>query len=317
MEIRGRLHFWDNCVTPPPIVVGLGEILWDLLPSGRQLGGAPANFAYCSHLLGNRATVASRIGNDDLGKDVRHRLRHSGLDDGLLQSDPAHPTGTVMVELDPNGQPKYDITAEVAWDFMEWTDVWEGLAQSADAVCFGSLAQRSEQSRTTILKFVEATRKATLRVFDVNLRQKFFTPEVLEQSMQRSNVVKLNSDELVVLKDLLGFGRNLLDHTSFCRVLLSRYDLKFVCVTHGANGSVLCDSSGVYRHTGFQVSVKDTVGSGDAFTAGLVHSFLSGQTPDEMNDLANRMGAWVASSPGGMPPAAQDGFKRSLMSMNF
>src|SRR5436309_1319229 len=196
-------------MSAPPIIVGLGEILWDILPSGRQLGGAPANFAYCGHLLGNRAIVASRTGNDELGNEICDRLQQAGLGEGSLQTDSTHPTGTVMVELDPNGQPKYDITAEVAWDFMEWTDVWEGLAQSADAVCFGSLAQRSEQSRTTILKFVEATRKATLRVFDVNLRQKFFTPEVLEQSMQRSNVVKLNSDELVVLKDLLGFGRDL------------------------------------------------------------------------------------------------------------
>ena len=164
MEIRCRRIFGMNA--PPAIVVGLGEILWDLLPSGRQLGGAPANFAYCSHLLGNRGIVASRIGSDDLGNEVHRRLRQAGIGQDFLQADPTHATGTVNVELDYQGQPSYDITEGAAWDFMEWTDRWQVLAQSADAVCFGSLAQRSPGSRATILSFLEATRHDAMRVFD-------------------------------------------------------------------------------------------------------------------------------------------------------
>jgi fructokinase len=299
-------------MSAPPIIVGLGEILWDILPSGRQLGGAPANFAYCAHLLGNRAMIASRIGTDELGGDVRNRLRHTGLGDSFLQSDSAHPTGTVTVELDPNGQPKYDITAEVAWDFTEWTDAWKSLAQSADAVCFGSLAQRSPVSRATILKLLKATRKDALRVFDVNLRQKFYSAEILEQSLRAANVLKINAEELAVLKHLLGVRTDFLNEASICKIFLGKFDLQLVCVTHGANGSLLCDSSRIYKHSGFQVEVKDTVGSGDGFTAGLVHGLLSGQTPDEMNDLANRMGAWVASNSGAMPAVPALGLEQTL-----
>jgi len=300
-------------MTSAPIVVGLGEILWDLLPSGRQLGGAPANFAYSSHLLGNRAIVASRIGSDDLGNEARNRLLHAGVGDDFLQVDPTHPTGTVKVKLDSSGQPTYDITGGAAWDFMDWTDSWQALAQSADAICFGSLAQRSPGSRATILRFLEETRHDAVRVFDVNLRQQFYSAEVVEQSLQAANVVKLNNEEVILLKNLLGLGSDLLDETSFCRLLISRFDLKLVCVTHGANGSLLCNRFHTCRHPGFQVEVKDTVGSGDAFTAGLVHALLSGESLAKMNDLANRMGAWVASYPGAMPPLPEVGLERSLM----
>src|SRR5215470_14636656 len=192
-------------MSPVPIVAGLGEILWDFLPSGKQLGGAPANFAYCSHLLGNRAVVASRIGSDELGSQIRDRLQQSGVDREFLQIDSTHSTGTVTVELDSKGQPNYEITRSVAWDFMEWTDSWRALAKSVDAVCFGSLAQRSEESRITIRRFLDATRKDALRVFDVNLRQRFYSPETLVQSLELANVAKLNCDESVVIKELLRF----------------------------------------------------------------------------------------------------------------
>src|SRR6202158_4207493 len=150
-----------------PTVVGLGEILWDLLPSGRQLGGAPANFAYCSHLLGNRADGASRVGRHDLGREARDRLLRSGVTDQFLQSDQEHPTGIVHVRLDSAGQPKFEIAENSAWDFLRWSDLWQSLAQSSDAVCFGTLAQRSPESRDTILNFLDTTRPEALRVFDV------------------------------------------------------------------------------------------------------------------------------------------------------
>jgi len=179
-----------------PTVVGLGEILWDLLPSGRQLGGAPANFAYCSHLLGERAVVASCIGADDLGTQVRESLLGKGLTDQFLQTDPSHATGTVNVHLNADGQPRFEITEPVAWDFLEWTPTWQALAESADAVCFGSLAQRSQQSGRTILQFVDATRREALRIFDVNLRQAYYSADIIRESAARANVVKLNDEEL-------------------------------------------------------------------------------------------------------------------------
>jgi len=313
VEIRGRRIFGMNA--PPAIVVGLGEILWDLLPSGRQLGGAPANFAYCSHLLGNRGIVASRIGSDDLGNEVRRRLRQAGIGQDFLQADPTHATGTVNVELDYQGQPSYDITEGAAWDFMEWTDRWQVLAQSADAVCFGSLAQRSPGSRATILSFLEATRHDAVRVFDVNLRQQFYSAVVIQSSLQRANVVKLNHDELLVLRNLMGLGAAAGTDAEvlMCQELIAKFELRLACVTYGANGSLICDRENTHRHPGFHVAVSDTVGAGDAFTAGLVHALLSGESLAAMNDLANRMGAWVASYPGAMPRLPEVGLERSLM----
>src|SRR5947207_5899661 len=289
-------------MTFPPMVVGLGELLWDLLPSGRQLGGAPANFAYCSHLLGNRGIVASRIGSDDLGNEVRNRLLQARLGDDSLQTDPTHPTGTVNVALDSHGQPMYEIAQGAAWDFMEWTARWQALARSADAVCFGSLAQRSQGSRTTILRFLEATWHGAFRVFDVNLRQTFYSAEVIQSSLQRANVVKRNHDELLVLRTLIGLAAATepSDDVFICRELITKFELRLACVTHGVNGSLICDRENTHRHPGFRVAVSDTVGAGDAFTAGLVHGLLRGQSLATMNDLANRMGAWVASYPGAM-----------------
>jgi fructokinase len=195
---------------------------------------------------------------------------------------------------------------------MEWTREWQSLAQSADAVCFGSLAQRSEESRRTILRFLDATRPDALRVFDVNLRQGFYSVQTIEQSLQRANLVKLNHDESLCLRSLLGFHADFVDDPSFCRLLITEFDLRMVCVTYGNKGSLLCNRYRTYQHPGFRVEVNDTVGSGDAFTAGLVHGFLVGRTPAEINDLANRMGAWVASQAGAMPPRPEGGLEQSL-----
>jgi len=296
-----------------PIVVGLGEILWDFLPSGRQLGGAPANFAYCAHLLGDRAVVASRIGSDDLGQEARRSLLHKGVTDQFLQIDPAHPTGTVQVHLDAKGQPGFEITQSVAWDFLELTDTWKALAQSADAVCFGTLAQRSEQSRVAILKFLDATPTNVLRVFDVNLRQQFYSAEIIEESLKRANLLKMNHEEVLPMKKLLGMNTPSQDDTaSFCQELASKFDLDLVCITHGAGGSLLCDRQHSHHHSGFRVQVKDSVGAGDAFTAGLVHLRLNGSSLAEMNDLANRLGAWVASCSGAMPSPPKAGLQQAL-----
>jgi fructokinase len=290
-----------------PIVVGLGEILWDLLPSGRQLGGAPANFAYCAHLLGNRATVASRVGSDDLGTEIRHRLHQSGLADDFVQSDPLNPTGTVNVKIDPAGQPNFEIAYPAAWDFLDWNANLQELAHSADAICFGSLAQRSDLSRQTILKFLDAASKDAVRVFDVNLRQSFYSAEIIEHSIERANVVKLNDHELPVIAKLLGISEH-----GFVESVLARFNLRLVCLTRGDRGSLLVDSTGTHEHPGFRVRVKDAVGAGDAFTAGLVDELLRGSPLALMNNTANRMGAWVASRTGAMPDAPREGLSAAL-----
>jgi fructokinase len=290
-----------------PIFVGLGEILWDLLPSGRQLGGAPANFAYCSHLLGSRGGVASRVGKDDLGSEVRERLRKAGLADDLVQSDPLHPTGTVNVAIDSAGQPRFDIAYPAAWDFLEWNARLLELAEFADAVCFGSLAQRSPQSRETILHFLDAAGSAALRVFDVNLRQSFYSAEIIAESMRRATVVKLNDQELPVIARLLGIPEQ-----GFVERIMAKFNLRLACLTRGDKGSLLFDRSGTHEHPGFRVQVKDAVGAGDAFTAGLVYELLRGSRLAKINDTANRMGAWVASSSGAMPEPPKEGLGSAL-----
>jgi fructokinase len=297
----------------PPTVVGLGEILWDLLPSGPQLGGAPANFAYCSHLLGDRGIIASRIGTDQLGEDIRESLEKAGISDRFLQSDDSRPTGTVQVQVDSAGQPKFEITYPAAWDYLDWTRDWQDLAKSADAVCFGSLAQRSEKSGTTILNFLNATPRNALLMFDVNLRQEFYSKEIICQSLKRANAMKLNHDEVPRVKELLALTER--DDILFCRGLIERFDLKLVCVTRGAKGSLLCDRGDIHEHAGYRVKVKDTIGAGDAFTAALIHEHLRGRTLAEMNDTANRMGAWVASHSGAMPESPAHGLERALANL--
>jgi fructokinase len=297
-------------VLESPTIVGIGEILWDLFPTGRKLGGAPANFAYCSHLLGSRAAVASRVGNDELGREVRELLRHKGISDGFVQTDATLPTGTVHVALNANGQPEFTIAQPVAWDSLEWSDELDKLASSADAVCFGSLAQRSPQTQSTITKFLSATRSEAVRVFDVNLRQQFYSAPILKNSMMPGSIVKLSDEEWPRVKVLLGLPEN--DIRLFCREIIQRFNLRLVCITRGQNGSVLVDSADMNEHPGFRVQVKDAVGAGDAFTAGLVYEFLRGSSLAMMNDTANRMGAWVASCEGGMPEPPKDGLASAL-----
>jgi fructokinase len=295
------------------LVVGVGELLWDLLPTGKQLGGAPANFAYITNLLGEHGIPASRIGSDPLGSQLVQHLSELGLVCQFIQQDAVRPTGTVNVTVDSAGQPCFDIAIPVAWDFLDWTPAWRQLAGKADAVCFGSLAQRSPQSRSTILNFVRATRPNAARVFDVNLRQNFYSKQVLADSMKLATIVKLNHEELpkvMRLFDLEDRGQ-----VESAKRLLDFYGLKFVCVTRGADGSLLVTKDECCQHAGFRVKVVDTVGAGDAFTAALVSGYLRGASPTEINETANRVGAWVASQPGGTPPAPAGGLMQFLATM--
>ena len=283
-------------------IVGLGELLWDFLPSGKQLGGAPANFAHSAALLGNQSTIASRIGTDSLGDEAISILAEASLSTTDLQRDAERPTGSVKVALDKTGQPQYAITESVAWDFLQWTPAWRTLAQHTDAVCFGSLAQRSSQSRQTIRNFLRAMRPETARVFDVNLRQSFYSEEVIRESMALANIVKLNDQELPIVAKLLNLRVE--DEESLALSVRRAFSLDLICVTRGERGSLLMTVNESQQHAGFKVRVADTVGAGDAFTAGLIHQYLKNTSLREMNDLANRMGAWVSTQNGAMPRPA-------------
>jgi fructokinase len=288
-----------------PVTVGLGELIWDFLPGGKQLGGAPTNFAYMSRLLGNESVVASRIGDDALGTEARERLARLGVSTKYLQVDRAHPTGTVQVRLDEQGEASFALNEDSAWDYLEWTGRWAELSQKADVVCFGTLGQRVEPARQTMIRFLEATRPQALRVFDVNLRHSFFNVEMLERSLRLATIVKLNQAELSTLGGMLGFGADTEEGTA--RRLLDLYKLELVAITRGARGSLLVTGGATSDHGGVRVRVKDTIGAGDAFIAALAHYYLRRAPLDLIGEAANRIGAWVATQEGATPtpPRAQ------------
>jgi fructokinase len=285
-------------------VVGLGELLWDLFPAGKQLGGAPANFAYISFLLGENGIPASRVGQDELGAEALRRLNALGLSTEFIQQDKDHPTGTVKVAVDSAGQPRFEITESVAWDFLSWTHRWQELADQADAVCFSTLAQRSEHSRSAMRSFLLAMRPEAVRVCDINLRQHFFNAQVVSESMKLARIVKLNHEELPRVMRLFDLEHR--NDEEAARNLLLSYDLQLICVTRGNKGSLLISCDECVEHPGFKVRVADTVGAGDAFTAALVHGYLRGESLAHINENANRVGAWVTSQVGGMPAPKED-----------
>ena len=290
-------------------VVGLGEVLWDSFPERTCLGGAPANFAYITTLMGDQGIVASRVGEDSRGVEALQRMEELGLDMDHVQTDREHPTGTVNVKIDVQGFAQYEIKQPVAWDFLEWTPEWQQLAERTDAVCFGSLAQRSEQSRATIRDFLQAAAGA-VRIFDVNLRQSYYSQDILAESMKLADIVKLNDEELPKIMSLSKLKHQ--DERSSAQRLMDAYQLMLVCVTRGGRGSLLVQGAEVSEHGGFRVKVADTVGSGDAFTAGLVHEYLHGASLDLMNEVANLVGAWVASEVGAMPTPKRGALEHSL-----
>ena len=284
------------------IVVGLGELIWDFLPGGKQLGGAPTNFAYISHLLGNDSVVASRIGDDALGREAKTRLIRLGISTDYLQSDSQHPTGTVRVRLDEGGEATFAVNENSAWDYLEWTSDWEELALKADVVCFGTLGQRVASARGTMIQFLELTRPRTLRVFDVNLRHSFFNVGMLKRSLELATVVKLNQVELSALARMLGLQTKTEEETA--RRLLDEFDLELIAITRGQHGSLLVTGEEVSAHPGIRVGVKDTIGAGDAFIAALAHYYRRRAPLALISEAANRMGAWVVTQDGATPFAS-------------
>ena len=284
---------------PAPMFVGLGELIWDFLPGGRQLGGAPTNFACISRLLGNESIVASRIGNDELGTEARARLANLGVSTEYLQVDGEHPTGTVGVRLDERGEAHFAMNEDSAWDYLEWTNLWAELARKADVICFGTLGQRVESARRTIISFLEATRPDAVRVFDVNLRHSFFNADMLARSLRLASIVKLNQAELLTLNRMLGFGAD--TEEGMARRALDHFKLELVALTRGERGSLLVTTDETNDHAGVRARVKDTIGAGDAFIAALAHYYLRRAPLPLISEAANRSGAWVASQEGATP----------------
>jgi len=287
------------------LILGIGELLWDLLPDGPRLGGAPANFAVMAGRLGNHAAILSRIGRDELGRKAVEVLDPLPADTGFLQVDPAHETGRVTVAL-KDGQPEYTIHEPAAWDFLELSGEWVQLAERADAICFGSLAQRSLESRQTVQTLAAQASAACVRIFDVNLRAPFYSSEVVQESLELATVAKMNEGEMSLVLGLLGLPAEDGPAASALRLgaqrLLSEFPtLNMVAVTRGSGGSLLVTRHEWHEHPGIPVKVADAIGAGDAFTAALAHYLLRGAELAALNEAGNRWGAWVASQSGAMP----------------
>jgi len=280
-------------------LAGVGEVLWDLLPGGRQLGGAPANFAYHACALGAEGHVISRVGRDELGREIISRLQKLGVPVDCIEIDETLPTGTVSVELGPDGQPQFTIHENVAWDALQGEAASLRAAGEADAVCFGTLGQRCEPARSAIRKLVAAAPKNALRIFDVNLRQHFFSTQIIAESLALANVLKVSDVELPKLAEMLNLSGNQRDQIA---CLAQRHGLLLVALTRGAHGSVLYSEGRFSEHSGIQVNVVDTVGAGDAFTAAMALGMLSGWAIDRINEFANRVAAYVCSCAGATPP---------------
>ena len=281
-----------------PIIVGLGEVLWDVFPEGAKFGGAPANFASHAAALGGDARMVSGVGRDKLGDAALHILAEKNLDTQFIQRTADFPTGAVQISVDAAGHPTYEFGRDEAWDHLQWNDDLANLARQADAVCFGTLGQRGDVSRQTIQNFVAAMKLDRLRVFDINLRRPFIDEAIIDESLQLANVLKLNDDELPFLAEKFGFSGAPIEQM---KSLAERFSLRAVVLTRGSNGAVLLRDDEISELAGHSVSVKDTVGAGDSFTAAVALGLLRGLSLDTINKHASRVAAYVCSQAGATP----------------
>jgi fructokinase len=280
-----------------PILAGIGELLWDVLPSGKQLGGAPCNFAFHAMQAGCTSYVISAIGRDEPGAELKHVISDLGLCTRYVQEN-EFPTSTVTVKLDERGHPDYTIHENVAWDHIRWNQDLEKMAEELDAVCFGSLAQRNPESERSIKSFVKATKDDCLKVFDINLRQNYFSEEIITDSLNFSDILKLNEDELPVVSGYLGFkgtSENQLAH------ILSHFNLKYIVYTMGNMGSIIKSPEESSYAQVPKVQVADTVGAGDSFTAIFIAGILKGIPLKETHRLATEISAFVCTQKGATP----------------
>jgi fructokinase len=288
-------------------LAGIGELLWDMLPGGRQLGGAPANFAHHAHQMGAETMVVSATGDDLLGREILDLLVQRGISTGAIAVHPTLPTGKVLVEIASDGQPCFTILEDVAWDGIPCNAAALDAARNADAVIFGTLAQRSEPSRNTIRELLAVTRPDALRVFDINLRQHYHSTEIIEKGMNDADVLKLNDVELAMLVPALGLAGNERDQLD---QLAAKYGLALIALTRGGAGSLLAADGRFSEHPGIATEVVDTVGAGDSFTACLALGWLHRWDLDLINQRANEVAAIVCSRAGATPelPAGMRGW---------
>lgn len=283
-------------------IVGFGEALWDVFPEGRKIGGAPANFAYHVAQWGLDSCAVSAIGNDELGDDIVRKFDENGLNYRLERVD--FPTGTVQVTLDENKVPSYNIMEGVAWDNIPMTPELEALARDCRAVCFGSLAQRSAVSRATINAFIDMMPEDSLKIFDINLRQHYYTEEIICDSMKKADILKINDEEILVVAQLLDVTEK--SEREICKVLLDKFDLRMVILTCGDRGSyVLTRDESSWVDTP-KVSVVSTVGAGDSFTGTFIASILLGKTLRQAHEAAVKVSAYVCTCQGAMPAVPKD-----------
>jgi fructokinase len=287
-----------------PVVAGIGELLWDVLPSGKQLGGAPCNFAYHAKQAGCDCHVISAIGNDELGSELRHIIRDLDLNDKYIQES-TFPTSTVTVTLDKDGNPDYTIHENIAWDHISWNNDMGKLAETLDAVCFGSLAQRNSESEQSIKAFLMATNPGCLKVFDINLRQHYYSKELIINSLKISNVLKLNEDELPVVSGYLGLKGN---SELQLEQILDQFRLKYIVYTLGNKGSIIKSASESSFTEVPKIVVADTVGAGDAFTAVFISGILKGIPLKETHKKATEISAFVCTRKGATPIINQNIF---------
>lgn len=278
-------------------IIGLGEALWDVLPDGKKLGGAPANFAYHAGQFGNKTLAVSALGEDKLAEETLAALDEKGLE--YIMPQVPYPTGTVQVVLDDEGVPTYDIHENVAWDNIPLTDEMLAVARNARAVCWGSLAQRNVVSRDTIQQFVKATPKDCLRIFDINLRQTFYTKEIIQESLRLCNILKINDEELVSIGRMFGYPG--LDIENKCWLILGKYDLDMLVLTCGVNGSYVFTPGNMSFQETPKVEVADTVGAGDSFTGAFCSAILKGKSVCEAHRTAVEVSAYVCTQNGAMP----------------
>jgi len=280
-----------------PIVAGIGELLWDILPSGKHLGGAPCNFTFHAMQTDCAGFIVSATGNDELGDELTKVITELGLSTRYLQKN-EHPTSTVSVELDKNGQPEFHIHENVAWDHIKWNKNMESLAGDLDAVCFGTLAQRNPESEFSIKSFIAATKPECLKIFDVNLRQNYYSKEAIINSLNFSDILKLNEDELPVLSDYFGFSGSAEKQVD---QILRYFGLKFVVYTLGSKGSIVMSETEVSFTEAPKIKIADTVGAGDAFTAVFMAGLLKGIPLKETHEKATRAAAYVCTQKGATP----------------
>jgi fructokinase len=281
-----------------PVIIGLGEILWDIMPDGKMLGGAPANFAYHCKQLGADSKVVSAVGDDELGKEILAKTSSLGLGTEHIQVNTSKNTGYVSVKIDNEGHPTYIIHENVAWDFIEITEKTAKLFSKAEAVCFGSLAQRSQVSRNSILSYLRSTHTDCIKVFDINLRQEYFSKELIESYLYIANILKINDDELKVISSMFNLGKT---ENQKIEKLLSEFDLKLVALTKGEAGSSLYTPNEISSLHTPKVKVMDTVGAGDAFTAALIVGLLNDMELNRIHKLASEISAFVCTRKGATP----------------